>query len=208
MPNAFEITTPAQQRAYFHPLRLRILNFLVRERLTVSQVAARLRVHPANITHHFRILRRASLIRLVEQRDIGRVVEKYYAAVAEVFDVRPQAGSVRHVGREVLALLRNDLAGNLERLKADDSDALVGLLVSARIDGKRYADFARRLGALAKEFDALNDGEGPAYALNLGLYPQRLDYGPIGHYELNRASKGAPKRAQRTRTSRKSFTGR
>src|SRR5262249_52985061 len=98
MPTAFEISTPAQQRAYFHPLRLRILNFLVRERLTVSQTAARLRVHPANITHHFRILRGAALIRLVEERDIGRVVEKYYAAVAEVFDVRPQAGSVRHVG--------------------------------------------------------------------------------------------------------------
>jgi DNA-binding transcriptional ArsR family regulator len=190
MPSAFAITTPAQQRAYFHPLRLRILNFLVRDRLTVSQTAARLRVHPANITHHFRILRRAGLIRLVEERDIGRVVEKYYAAAAEVFDVRPQAGSVRHVGREVLAVLRNDLAGNLERLEADDSDALIGLLVSARIDGKRYADFARRLGALAREFDGLADEKGTSYALTLGLYPQRLDYGPIGRYELKRAGKG------------------
>jgi DNA-binding transcriptional ArsR family regulator len=189
MPSAFEITTPAQQRAYFHPLRLKILNFLVRERLTVSQTAARLRVHPANITHHFGILRRAGLIRLVEERDIGRVIEKYYAAVAEVFDVRPQAGSVRHVGREVLSVLRNDLAGNLERLKIDDSDALVGLLVNARIDGKRYADFARRLGALAKEFDGIADEQGTSYALTLGLYPQRLDYGPIRHYELKRARK-------------------
>jgi DNA-binding transcriptional ArsR family regulator len=204
MPATFEIVTPAQQRAYFHPLRLKILNFLVRERLTVSQTASRLRVHPANITHHFRILRRAGLIRLVEERDIGRVVEKYYAAVAEVFDVRPQAGSVRHVGRGVLSLLRNDLAGNMERLKADDSDALIGLLMTARIDSKRYADFARRLGALAKEFGGRDDKDGANYALTLGLYPQRLDYGPIGHYEISESARSSRRPATRVRRGRAS----
>jgi DNA-binding transcriptional ArsR family regulator len=192
MPTAFEIATPGQQRAYFHSVRLKILNFLTRERLTVSQTAARLKVHPANITHHFRILRRAGLIRLAERRDIGRVVEKYYEAVASVFDVRPAPGTVKHVGREVLTVLRNDLSGNIERLEPDDSDMLLGLLVTARIDRNRYADFARRLGALAAEFDALSDEKGTSYALSLGLYPQRLDYGPIRRYELRR-----PKRPSR-----------
>src|SRR5262245_19577431 len=182
MALAFEITTAAQQRAYFHPVRLRILNYLVRERLTVSQVAARLEVHPANLTHHFRVLRRAGLIRLVEQRDIGRVVEKYYQAVAPVFDVRPEPEG--HVGRRVLALLRNDLSGSIERLSADDSDQLIGLLVTARIGSTRYTEFARRLGALAAEFDTTNDEGGKPYALSLALYPQRVDYGPIGRYEL------------------------
>ena len=129
-------------------MRLRILNFLVHERLTVSQVATRLKVHPANLTHHFRILRRAGLTRLAEERDIGRVVEKYYEAVAPLFDVRPAPENAKQVGRKVLTLLRSDLSGNIERLKRDDSD----------------------------------------YALNLALYPQRLDYGPIGRYELRRSS--------------------
>jgi DNA-binding transcriptional ArsR family regulator len=191
MPTAFEITTPGQQRAYFHPVRLKILNFLTRERLTVSQIAARLKVHPANITHHFRILRRAGLIRLAETRDIGRVMEKYYEAVASVFDVRPAPGTLKHVGREALTVLRNDLSGNIERLAPDDSDVLLGLLVTARIDRNRYADFARRLAALAAEFDALSDEKGTSYALSLGLYPQRLDYGPIRRYELRR-----PKRSR------------
>lgn len=206
MPSAFEIATPAQQRAYFHPVRLRLLNFLAKERLTVSQAARRLRVHPANITHHFRILRRAGLIKLVEERDIGRVVEKYYEAVAPVFDVRPSPGTVKHVGRKVLSLLRNDLSGNIERLKPDDSDALIGFLVTARIDVGRYADFARRLAALAAEFDALADKDGAAYALTLGLYPQRVDYGPIGRYELKEAGGERPKRSRKARTSRKSLS--
>jgi DNA-binding transcriptional ArsR family regulator len=201
MPAPFTVRTRAQQRAYFHPVRLKILNFLVHQRLTVSQVAARLRVHPANLTHHFRVLQRAGLIRLAEKRDIGRVVEKYYEAVAQLFDVRPQ-GSVRHVGREVLSLLRNDLAGNAERLKADDSDALVGLLVSARIDPRRYARFATRLQALAAEFDVLNDPDGMSYALTLGLYPQRLDYGPIGRYQLSRSAKSSRRSPSRARRGR------
>jgi DNA-binding transcriptional ArsR family regulator len=189
MAPAFQITTATQQRAYFHPVRLKILNFLVHERLTVSQVAARLRVHPANLTHHFRVLRRAGLIRLVEKRDIGRVVEKYYQAVAPVFDVRPAPEHAGHVGRRVLTLLRNDLAGNIERLSSDDSDRLIGLLVNARIGARRYGEFARRLRALAAEFEAANDADGVPYALTLALYPQRLDYGPIGRYELRRKAR-------------------
>jgi DNA-binding transcriptional ArsR family regulator len=92
---AFEITTPKQQKAYFHPVRMKILNFLTRERLTISQTAERLKVHPANIAHHFRVLQSAALIRLVEERDLGRVIEKYYEAVATVFDIRPPEGPSR-----------------------------------------------------------------------------------------------------------------
>jgi DNA-binding transcriptional ArsR family regulator len=204
MPAPFEVRTRVQQRAYFHPVRLRILNFLVYERLTVSQAAARLRVHPANITHHFRVLQRAGLIRLAEKRDTGRVIEKYYEAAAQVFDVRPAEGTLRHVGREVLSVLRNDLAGNIERLKPDDSDALVGFLMSARIDRARYADFARRLAALAKEFGQVGEAGDASYALALALYPQRLDYGPIGHYELKRSSKSSRRPPSRARQGRAS----
>jgi DNA-binding transcriptional ArsR family regulator len=187
MAPAFEITTAAQQRAYFHPVRLRILNFLVHEQLTVSQAAARLKVHPANLTHHFRVLRQAGLIRLAEERDIGRVVEKYYEAVAPLFDVRPAPENAKQVGRKVLTLLRNDLSGNIERLKRDDTDSLIGLLVTARVSPARYGEFARRLAAMAAEFEATKDEAGTPYALNLALYPQRLDYGPIGRYELRRS---------------------
>src|SRR5215470_8265264 len=138
---SFEITTAKQQKAYFHPLRMRILNFLSAERLTVSQIATRLKVHPANITHHFRILRAAGLIRLVEKRDIGRVIEKYYEAVARVFDVRPAPGEIKHVGKTVLTVLRDDLSGNILRLKPDDSDLLIGLLVSTKIDARTISEF-------------------------------------------------------------------
>jgi DNA-binding transcriptional ArsR family regulator len=185
----FEITTAEQQKAYFHPVRMKILNFLTAERLTVSLTAERLKVHPANITHHFRILQHAGLIHLVEERDIGRVIEKYYEAVARVFDVRPAPGEVEHVGQKVLRVLRDDLSGNIVRLKRDDSDALIGQLFTTRIDRHTYAEFAAQLTALIKAFEAAGADGGERYALNLSLYPQRLDYGPLRQYELNRGSR-------------------
>jgi DNA-binding transcriptional ArsR family regulator len=189
---SFEITTADQQKAYFHPVRMKILTFLTTGRLTVSQTAERLAVHPANITHHFRVLQSAGLIHLVEERDIGRVVEKYYEAVARVFDVHPSPGMIAHVGQKVLSVLRDDLSGNIAHLKGDDLDILIGQLWSTRIDRRAFDVFAARLQALIKEFEAAGTEDGELYALNLSLYPQRLDYGPMRQYELSRAPQKKP----------------
>jgi DNA-binding transcriptional ArsR family regulator len=183
---AFEITTPKQQKAYFHPVRMKILNFLTRERLTISQTAERLKVHPANITHHFRVLQSASLIRLVEERDIGRVIEKYYEAVATVFNIRPPEGSVKSVNKKVLSFLRDDLSANIELLKADDSQDLIGQIWTARIDSKTFMAFAKRIRSLIQEFENAECKNGTTYALNLSLYPHQLDYGPLERYELKK----------------------
>jgi DNA-binding transcriptional ArsR family regulator len=182
----FTITTPKQQKAYFHPVRMKILNFLTRERLTISQTAERLKVHPANITHHFRTLRSAGLIRLVEKRDIGRVVEKYYEAVATVFDVLPPEGTVENVNQKVLSFLRDDLTANIKQLKGDDSELLVGLIWRTQIDRRTFSSFAARLRKLFDEFEGTDCKDGTAYALNLSLYPHNVDYGPIGRYELRK----------------------
>ena len=183
---AFEITTPKQQKAYFHPVRMKVLNFLAGERLTISQTAERLRVHPANITHHFRLLQSAGLIRLVEERDIGRVVEKYYQAVAPLFDIRPPEGSVKSVNKKGLSFLRDDLSASINLLKADDSEEVFGQIERARIDGKTFRVFAKRLRSLIEEFEMIACEHGTTYALNLSLYPHSIDYGPIGKYELKK----------------------
>jgi DNA-binding transcriptional ArsR family regulator len=183
---AFEITTPKQQKAYFHPVRMKILNFLTRERLTVSQTAERLKVHPANITHHFRVLQSAGLILRVEERDIGRVIEKYYEAAAPVFNIRPPEGSVRSVNQKGLSFLRDDLSASISLLKTDDSEDVFGQIERARIDARTFLSFAKRLRALIVEFENLAVEGGTTYALNLSLYPHHIDYGPIRKYELKK----------------------
>jgi DNA-binding transcriptional ArsR family regulator len=183
---ASEIATPKQQKAYFHPVRMKILNFLTGERLTISQTAERLRVHPANITHHFRVLLSAGLIRLVEKRDIGRVVEKYYESIATVFDIRPPEGTVKSVNRKVLSFLRDDLSASISLLPADDSDDVYGQIETAQIDARTFLSFVKRLRGLIEEFEHIQCEGGTRYALNFSLYPHKVDYGPMRKYELKK----------------------
>lgn len=68
-------------------LRESIISLLVGEALTATQVAERLG-QPANKIHyHVRELERVGVVRLVERREKGGILEKYFRAVARNFVV-------------------------------------------------------------------------------------------------------------------------
>jgi DNA-binding transcriptional ArsR family regulator len=68
-------------------LRERIVSLLVSEALTATQIGERLG-QPANKVHyHVRELERAGLVRLVERREKGGILEKYFRAVARNYVV-------------------------------------------------------------------------------------------------------------------------
>lgn len=169
------LANDAQMRAYLHPVRHRILQFLGPEPLTSSQVAERLGVHPANLTHHFRALLEGRLIRLVEERDTGRVIEKYYQAVARRFEVRPEGGtSPAGVGAKALQMLQADLGAAKDSL-ADDELQLVVHLQNARLPPKAFGQFAKDLAALVEKWRKLTEHAGETerwYSLGLALYPR------------------------------------
>ncbi len=157
-------------RAYVHPVRMHILSLLVDVPATVTQVANRLDVHPANITRHFRLLERAGLIELVEKRDTGRNLEKYYRAKARSFEVRIASEQVEDARATALRVLRDDLSIAIGTVSGADEPA-VGLLGTGRLDQARIPEFAERLSALVEEFSALDDADGTAYRLSAALYP-------------------------------------
>jgi hypothetical protein len=103
-----------------------------------------------------------------------------------VFNIRPPEGSVRSVNRRGLSFLRDDLSASIDLLKTDDSEDVFGQIWCARIDGKTFLSFAKRLRSLIVEFENISCKDGASYALNLSLYPHRLDYGPLGKYELKK----------------------
>jgi DNA-binding transcriptional ArsR family regulator len=138
---------------------------------TLSQIAARLKVHPANLTRHARTLEKAKLIRLVEKRDTGRNLEKYYAAAADTFDVAPEADQLRAPHKTGLALLRSDLSAALRHLPDCKPGAVKVLLIEARIDAAFITDFVARLSRLAERFGSQDSASGSTYHLGLALYP-------------------------------------
>ena len=171
------LKTDEQIKAFMHPIRNKILGLISKKPMTITQIAHKFEVHPANLTHHFKKLEKAGLIIIHEKRDIGRVVENYYTAVAINFEINQE---VNGANAKVLNFLKNDLSANISQLKIDDSEPLIGLIKKAKINEKVYHQFSQKLILLINEFSKYSKNtDGENYALNVSLYPHNVDYGPL-----------------------------
>jgi DNA-binding transcriptional ArsR family regulator len=104
------LEAPEQIKAFTDALRVRVLRILCERTATNQQVADELGEPHAKVLYHVRFLLDAGLIKLVDTQIKGGNVEKYYRAVALLFDLRPPEG---HAEDEV-ALVRSSL-DNLSR---------------------------------------------------------------------------------------------
>ncbi|MEW5868710.1 MAG: helix-turn-helix domain-containing protein [Chloroflexota bacterium] len=172
------LSSNEQIRAYVNPIRMTILALLAQEKLSVSKVARQLGVHPANLTHHFRLLEKAGLIELVEKRETGKNLEKFYRARAYHFTVQ---ASNEPMDQKVLALsiLRDNLTAALQGLatQADDRDVL-GVLKTVCLSPENVQKFEQKLLALAEEFEEHAAETGMFYSLNASLYPTQAESMP------------------------------
>ncbi len=81
-PDTYEIESVEQLRGIADPLRLRIIDHISEQPMTVTQVGEALD-EPANKVHyHMRELERLGLVRIVETREKSGILEKYYQTVA------------------------------------------------------------------------------------------------------------------------------
>lgn len=177
------ITTDEQIRAYVNPTRMTILAYLAKEKQSVSMIAAQLKVHPANLTHHFKMLEKAGLIKLVEKRETGKNLEKLYRAAAFQFIVDAENETTN---KQVLGLiiLRDNLNTTIQALKnqTEEKDVLA-VIKTVRIGQSDLARFGERLLALANEFGNSSSEEGEVYSLNASLYP--TDAGNVPTQEIS-----------------------
>lgn len=160
-----------QIRAYVNPTRMTILALLAQEKRSVSGVARQLGVHPANLTHHFKLLEKTGLIELVEKRETGKNLEKYYRARAYQFIV---SASDQPADQKLLALsiLRDNLNTALQTLTdPNDARAVLGILKSVRLHPDDVEVFGTKLMALADGFASRAAETGDVYSLNVSLYP-------------------------------------
>lgn len=182
--STLEIILEPQIKAYLHPMRMKILGFITQRPMTITQVAQALTTHPANIAHHFKILEKAQLIVLVEERDIGRNIEKYYQSVARHFEITSPQG-VGDANSIVLNFLRNNLNAAIAYLRGDDDEELLGLITSARINPRQFKEFCKKMHELIHEFSQSDDVDGIGYTLNVSLYPY-VDQGPLKRIKIHK----------------------
>jgi DNA-binding transcriptional ArsR family regulator len=172
------ITSDEQIRAYVNPTRMSILSMLVQEKNSVSGIARQLGVHPANLTHHFKLLEKVGLIELVEKRETGKNLEKLYRATAYHFTVQ---ASDQPTDQQVLALsiLRDNLTAALQSRKSQaDERPVLGALKTVRLKPEDIEKFAQKLIEIANEFEAHAAETGDVYSLNVSLYPTEAGHAP------------------------------
>ena len=90
LADTFPIENLEQLRALADPLRMRILEQLVQRPMTMSQLGDAFGESTAKMHYHVRELEKFGFIKLVEKREQGGFIEKYYRAVAR--DVRVPPG--------------------------------------------------------------------------------------------------------------------
>lgn len=172
------ITENTQIKGYVHPTRMVLLQMLAKEKRTISSIAKELNVHPANITHHFKLLEKVGLIYLVEKRDNGKNLEKYYRAIAYNFEVKPEDDREANKKALALSILKSDLAIAINTIKEDDSREVLALLGSAKLDPEDVKRFIKKLEGLLAEFKGYNSKDGTAFTINLSLYPNDTNCTP------------------------------
>lgn len=179
---AVVLRDPRQIKAYVHPTRITILRMLATKKMTVSYVARKLEVHPANITHHFKLLEKVGLIVLVEKRDIGQNIEKYYRSIARSFAVSFDKQPKTSKKALALSILRDDLSSGISRIKRGSKHEIIALIKAAKIRSEDVKPLQKKVMKLIKEFARLHSDDGLAYTMNISVYPNETEF--VGQEEI------------------------
>ena len=87
MQESYELETIEQLRAIADILRVHIIDLLQDQPMTVTQLGDSLGMAPAKVHYHVRELEKVGLLRLVETREKGGILEKYYQPIAKDISV-------------------------------------------------------------------------------------------------------------------------
>jgi DNA-binding transcriptional ArsR family regulator len=176
LKDLYVIDTIDALRALSDPLRLRVLEALHAEPLTASQIARRLEEKPNKLHYHLTELERNGLVEVVETRQKGNLLEKYYRPVARIFRVDNSLFE-RASGADALSVLYQNVVTTLDMTAADLKTALqagtfgeneaagsLRTLLRWRFSAEDAAEFRRRLNELIQEFSARSRQDAPLRA--------------------------------------------
>ncbi len=107
LPEVYTLASIEQLRAFADELRVRIFIALTQRPLTATQLGDELDIAAPKAHYHVRELERVGLVRLVETRERGGILEKYFRAVAK--DVQVPHALLRRTPDESQAIIRDQL---------------------------------------------------------------------------------------------------
>ena len=129
---SYSLQTVEQLRAVADPLRIRIYEALAQRAMTATQVGEELHIAAPKAHYHVRELERIGLVRLVETRERGGILEKYYRAIARNLNAPPQLlqssdpGEIAAAITEMFSNLSQSFLTALGRVSAEGAESFEG----------------------------------------------------------------------------------
>ena len=171
----YVIDEPEQVKAFTDPLRARVLRLLAQQAMTNQQLADTLDEPHAKVLYHVRFLVDIGLIKLVDTQIKGGNVEKYYRAIARVFDIRATAQADEEtnltVATSLLENLRHDFLSSV--VAHPDEESYIHN-AAGWMTAERAVEFNQKVRALMAEYfvpgDPPNDPAIHKYRLGVLIY--------------------------------------
>lgn len=132
---SYSLRTVEQLRAVADPLRIRIFEALAQRAMTATQVGEELQIAAPKAHYHVRELERIGLVRLVETRERGGILEKYYRAVARNLNAPSQLlqssepGEIAAAITEMFSNLSQSFLTAMGRISANGADSFDGYVI-------------------------------------------------------------------------------
>jgi DNA-binding transcriptional ArsR family regulator len=147
-----------------------ILKKLAAKKRTVSSIAREIGVHPANITHHFKLLEKTGLLVLVEQKDTGKNIEKFYRAIAYDFLVKTDDEKLNKKSLS-LSILKNNLESAIIKTNQDETEEILALLRTVMLSSDDFQRLKKKLEKMVKEMKNNKSKTAKSYSINISIYP-------------------------------------
>jgi DNA-binding transcriptional ArsR family regulator len=174
----FIIETVEQLRAIADPLRQRIIELLMIESLTATQLAERLGEAPAKVHYHVRELERVGLILLAKTQKKGGILENYYHAISGSLSIASsliQSAPADDTLAALQAFLDIMTADTLEVLRTVSQGLQEHMRMTREISWMTYDEwkaFNEALKALLAEYEVPRGVEGERqWTFNLIMHP-------------------------------------
>lgn len=176
IPALATISTLEALRAVSDSQRHRILTLLIREPLTASEIAKRLKIARTRVYYHLDLLEEHGFIRVVEERQVAAMIERTFRARARRFHVDRRmlasSSSESEVNAAQAALLEraaDDLRSQHVGAEDDDDDGVLVTRSFLRLTPERAAELRADIVALVENYsDACADGD--SYEMTLALF--------------------------------------
>jgi len=165
---SFTITEHSQLRALGNVVRAQILELLEEAPASAKQLARRLEMTHGKVGYHLKVLVKAGLIEVAEERPVRAVVERFYRPTFDRLHIDVEGGGT---GDPLKFMLRQ--AALEARPHSEQPLAPLGRIYSARMHPARAQEFARRLVELADEF-AEAGGSGITFGFVGAVYEMDL----------------------------------